>query len=170
MVKALRCSVGVSLVLCVACSAMTEPEAAGRTSAAVTALRQQCDATRGEADPVLTKEDLAPRLAGRWYFCPGFGKAEQEPLADEEAIEISADGRWWWLASDATGTFSRRAGIENTGTWDQDGARDDQPSLIYLRLWNAAMFWLNLGFEQSPRRVLGTYFSQNPVHMVPIED
>jgi hypothetical protein len=141
----------------------------GAVTSANTALDSKCNAARGAADPITVKTDVAPRLAGRWYLCPGFGKADQEPLANEDAIEFSADGKWWWLARGDDGAWARKPGVENAGKWDQDWTGADQPNAIYVREWNDSFYWLTLGFETDPRRVLGTYYSDNPVHMVPLD-
>jgi hypothetical protein len=163
-------AVGI-LIGCTAtgCSGRTEDtDATQTTSSATAALSAKCSGPRGAADPIRTAADLSSRLVGRWYLCPGFGKKEQEPLAAEDAIEFSEDGRWWWLEPGSDG-WQHKAGVENGGTWDRNGARDDQPNLVYVRGWNQSTYWLFLGFETSPRRALGTYYSSNPIHMVPLD-
>lgn len=133
------------------------------------AYAERCNAARGVGDPVEKKGDVNTKLEGRWFFCPGEGKEKQVPLSRDEGMELSADGKWWFLQSDGSGGFMRKPGVENAGTWDQDWARDDQANLIYLRFWNNSFMWLSLGFETSPRRWLGTYYAEPALHAVPID-
>jgi hypothetical protein len=172
--RAMRLS-SLLFLLLVACNAKvdspenTDANESPQRAASGTAADARCDAARGAADPIVAKTDVPPRLAGRWYLCPGFGKSEQQPLSAEDAIEFSADGKWWWLARGEDGTWTRKPGVENAGTWDQEWADSSQPNMIYVREWNNAFYWLTLGFETDPRRILGTYYSDNPVHMVPLD-
>ena len=77
-------------------------------------LAPRCTQPQGPQVAALTEQAVTSRLVRRWMLCDAkswFG------TTDDVGVEFTADGHWYKLVCDASGTPVRSSGVDDSGPW-----------------------------------------------------
>lgn len=108
--------------------------------------------THGPLYAVTTNAETEAFISKRWYACPdGDGKKNLFQLMD--GIELTADGKWFHLAKNASGNLEPRGGIDHEGTWEVSTGVGSSPNTLYFDPGTGGRAPIFVAFETGPERM-----------------
>jgi hypothetical protein len=97
-------------------------------------------------------DDVRARVSHRWVRCDG----GQLTLAHDEAgIDVTADGHWYTLVRDASGSLSRGSGFDYEGTYEiLDTSSFNGPGSFQVTWWSqTGQLGSHLAFVSNPTKM-----------------
>lgn len=126
-------------------------------SEAAIALASCNDPTHGPVDLLENKAETESKVTRRWFACPkpnGDRGGALWVAQGSDGIELTADGQWFHLRKDASGTLVRQFGAENQGTWDvPDDSPAASPTQVTKRSSGGSFLPSHVVFETGPARM-----------------
>jgi hypothetical protein len=118
--------------------------------------------THGPAASYGTPAELTALLARKWFTCDHGTPSFFQGANATDGIEFAADGHWYRLSKNASGSVERLNGLDNEGTWRvfrQDGTfftpADTTPGVypyVYVE-GSSSELPTAMGFEENPSRL-----------------